>query len=200
MNLPINELVGRLNQNTFYKEMFKEVYNQNPDANNLAKAIAAYERKLETFHSPWDKFAKGDKNAISESALRGRRIFNSTGKCFDCHSGTDFTNDEFRNIGLYNQKELNDKGRFDFTNDSNDIGKFKVPGLRNVAVTKPYMHNGMFKTLTQVIAYYNNPSQVVTGSIGRDSLLAQPLNLNTQDMTDLENFLKALTDEQFIIE
>jgi cytochrome c peroxidase len=85
--------------------------------------------------------------------LRGRKIFNTKGKCFDCHSGIDFTNDEFRNIGLYNGNELYDKGRADFTKKNEDVGKFKVPGLRNVGVTAPYMHNGMFKSLKEVLAY-----------------------------------------------
>ena len=104
--------------------------------------------------------------------MRGRKIFNSKGKCFDCHSGIDFTNDEFRNIGLYNAYELNDLGRAAFTKKNDDIGKFKVPGLRNVSVTAPYMHNGMFKSLKEVLAYYNNPTSIVAGSINTDSLLS----------------------------
>lgn len=198
MNLNPDELIVRLTKHPKYLSQFKEVYNQLPTITNVAMAIAAYEKTLETFHSPWDKYAKGDTNAITQSALRGRNVFNTKGKCFDCHSGPDFTNDEFRNIGLYNARQFTDKGRYDATKQPNDIGKFKVPGLRNVAVTAPYMHNGMFKNLSAVIAYYNNPSFFVSGSVGTDSLLLSPLNLSDTEMTDLEAFLNSLTDEQFI--
>jgi cytochrome c peroxidase len=78
------------------------------------------------------------------------------------------------------------------------VGKFKVPGLRNVGVTAPYMHNGMFKTLKEVLNYYNNPTAFVSGSINTDSLLSEPLNLSTSELEDLEAFLNALTDQQFL--
>lgn len=143
---------------------------------------------------------KAIKKAVNAAVLRGRKIFNSKGKCFDCHSGIDFTNDEFRNIGLYNGNELYDKGRADFTKKNEDVGKFKVPGLRNVGLTAPYMHNGMFKTLKEVLAYYNNPTTIVSGSINTDSLLIEPLNLSQSEIEDLEAFLIALTDEQFLQE
>lgn len=198
MNLPIDKAIARLNESEHYKALFLNVYNQLPNAANLAKALAAFERTLETSNSAWDNYAKGDKKAVNAAVLRGRKIFNSKGKCFDCHSGTDFTNDEFRNIGLYNANELNDKGRAGFTKKNEDVGKFKVPGLRNVGRTAPYMHNGMFKTLKEVLAYYNNPTSAVSGSINTDSLLTEPLNLSQSELDDLEAFLKALTDERFL--
>ncbi len=198
MNLPIEKAVLRLNANEKYVDLFLKIYKERPNAQNLGKALAAFERTLETSNSAWDKYAKGDKKAVNAAVLRGRKIFNTKGKCFDCHSGTDFTNDEFRNIGLYNGNELNDKGRSDFTKRNEDVGKFKVPGLRNVGVTAPYMHNGMFKSLKEVLAYYNNPTTFVSGSIDTDSLLTEPLNLSPAEIEDLESFLNALTDEQFI--
>jgi cytochrome c peroxidase len=73
-----------------------------------------------------------------------------------------------------------------------------VPGLRNVGVTGPYMHNGMFKSLKEVLAYYNNPTAIVSGSINTDSLLTEPLNLSSSELEDLEAFLNALTDKQFL--
>ncbi len=119
------------------------------------------------------------------------------GKCFECHFGPDFTFDEFRNIGLFNGEDLNDAGRFIHTNDSTDIGKFKVPGLRNVALTAPYMHNGMFTTLEEVVEYYDDPSKFVSNSMNIDTLLIEPLNLTTQEKSDLVQFLNSLTDRQF---
>jgi len=198
MNLPIEKAIARLIANKKYLNLFLKVYNEKPIAQNLGKAFAAFEKTLETSNSAWDNYAKGDKKAVNNAVLRGRKIFNSKGKCFDCHSGIDFTNDEFRNIGLYNAYELNDLGRAAFTKKNDDIGKFKVPGLRNVSVTAPYMHNGMFKTLKEVLAYYNNPTSIVAGSINTDSLLAEPLNLSPSELEDLEAFLNALTDKQFL--
>jgi cytochrome c peroxidase len=198
MNLPINKAIERLNNSSKYFDLFYKVYKQKPDAQLLAKSIAAFEKTLETSNSAWDRYAKGDKKAVTAAVLRGRKIFNTKGKCFDCHSGVDFTNDEFRNIGLFNGNDLNDKGRADFTKTNQDVGKFKVPGLRNVGVTAPYMHNGMFKTLKEVLNYYNNPTAFVSGSINTDSLLSEPLNLSTSELEDLEAFLNALTDQQFL--
>ena len=114
-----------------------------------------------------------------------------------CHFGSNFTTNEFRNIGLFNGKDLNDSGRAVVSHNIDDIGKFKVAALRNVAITAPYMHNGMFKTLKEVIEFYNDPRKVIPNAIGVDSLLTKPLDLTQQDKDDLEAFLKALTDKQF---
>ena len=198
MDLPIAEAIKRLQEDKWYAAAFKKLYGQKVSINNLGSALAAYERTLETSNSDWDLYAKGKPSGFSEAAIRGRILFNEKGKCFDCHFGPDFTGDEFRNIGLYNGLDLADKGRFEHSRDSADIGKFKVPGLRNIAVTGPYMHNGMFKTLREVVEYYNNPDLIVGNSIGRDSLLAKPLNLNPEEIDDLLAFLETLTDKQFI--
>ncbi len=198
MNLPMYEIVRKLNESNFYFTQFKKLYNEKATKENIANALSLYERKLETDNSPFDNYMQGDETAMSESAKRGQIIFNEKGKCFDCHFGPDFTGDEFRNIGLYNEKELNDAGRFEVTKDSEDIGKFKVPGLRNVSITAPYMHNGMFKTLKEVIDYYNTPTLFVKGSINPDSLISKPLLLTNQEKSDLLNFLECLTDKRFI--
>jgi len=113
---------------------------------------------------------------------------------FDCHFGPDFTGDEFRNVGLYDGVTLVDQGRFDITNDSTDLGKFKVPGLRNVALTAPYMHNGMMETLEEVIDFYSNPYEFVATPINMDTTMLEPLNFTDQQKTDLVNFLHSLTD------
>ncbi|MBL7931734.1 MAG: cytochrome-c peroxidase, partial [Bacteroidia bacterium] len=139
-----------------------------------------------------------DTTLMSESAKRGLNIFNTKGKCFDCHFGVDFTgSDRFKNIGLYNGKDLNDRGRFDITGNEKDLGAFKTPGLRNIAQTAPYMHNGMFKSLEEVIDYYNEPDKFVSNSINRDTLLSKPLGLSKEEKKDLKNFLLSLSDERF---
>jgi cytochrome c peroxidase len=199
MDLPLTLAVKRLKANPYYYNSFINVFGKKPSKELLAKAIADYERTLETSKSPFDRYMReDDKTAMSESAKRGLDIFNGKGKCFDCHFGIDFTgNDQFRNLGLYNGKDLNDKGRYDVTGKESDLGKFKVPGLRNIAMTAPYMHNGMHKTLMEVINYYDEPDKFVKNSINRDSLLNKPLGLTEAEKKDLENFLLALTDDRF---
>lgn len=197
MNLPIDSAIARLNRHPQYKNYFRKIFGEPANAANLGKALAEFERTLSTADTPFDRFMEGDSAAMSKSAIRGREIFMVKGLCFDCHKGVDFSLDEFKNIGLYNDVELNDPGRSEFTKNPADIGKFKTPGLRNVAVTGPYMHNGMFKTLRDVILYYNNPEDYVSGSIGTDTLV-KPLNLSPQEIDDLEAFLHALTDDQFV--
>ncbi len=197
MALPLTEAIARLRADARYARYFQQVYGRLPDTAALADALAAFIRTLETADTPFDRWMQGDENAMSAAAVRGRAIFIGKGKCFDCHFGPDFTGDEFRNIGLYNGQDLNDPGRFAVTKDSADLGRFKVPGLRNVAVSAPYMHHGAFRTLREVIDYYDNPDRFVPNSIGRDTLLARPLGLTEAEKDDLEAFLHALTDDRF---
>jgi cytochrome c peroxidase len=198
MNLPVEEALRRLQSSPAYRDYFQKIFNSEPTRNNLADAIAAFERTLETNESAFDewKFSE-NQNAISEEAKRGFMIFNNKGKCIKCHFGADFTTNEFRNIGLFNGKDLNDSGRAVISGNNDELGKFKVPSLRNIAVTSPYMHNGMFKTLREVIEFYNDPDKLVHNSINRDSLLSKPLGLTEQDKSDLESFLFSLTDKRF---
>ncbi|MBK9283490.1 MAG: cytochrome-c peroxidase [Sphingobacteriaceae bacterium] len=199
MDLPLSIAIQRLLKSEKYKKAFQQVYGKDPSISLLAQAIANYERTLDTGNSPFDKYMRGkDTTQFSESAKRGLTIFNEKGKCFDCHFGVDFTgNDQFKNIGIYNGKDLNDKGRYDVTQKESDLGKFKIPGLRNIALTAPYMHNGMHKTLREVIDYYDTPDKFINNSINRDTLLSKPLGLSEGEKKDLENFLLSLTDERF---
>jgi len=198
MGLPIEEAINRLNQSKEYQQLFKRIFNQRPNAKNLAAAFSAYEKTLETVNSKFDDWSNNIKN-LSSSEERGRQLFvGDKAKCFDCHRMEDFTTDEFKNIGLYNEKELNDAGLYNLTNKESDKGKFKTPGLRNIAVTAPYMHNGMFKTLEEVLEYYNNPQKFVPSPINIDEVLKQPLGLTDKEKKDIIAFLKTLTDKAFI--
>lgn len=198
MNLPIEKAVARLRNSKMYMKYFKAVFNSEPTRTNLADALSAFERTLETSDSPFDEWKFADNpNAVSESAKRGFTLFNGKAKCIQCHFGPNLNSNEFRNIGLFNGKDLNDTGRAVVTGKPEDIGRFKIGPLRNIAVTAPYMHNGMFKTLKEVIAFYDDPGKIVPGAINRDSLLAKPFGLTQQEKDDLEEFLISLTDKQF---
>jgi len=198
MNLPLHDALRRLKSNKKYYLLFQEAFDSEPTAKNLAEAIAAFERSLETSDSPFDNWKfSDDPGAVTDAVKRGFALFSGKAKCTGCHFGSNFTNNEFRNIGLFNAKNLGDSGRSRISKKQEDIGKFKVPGLRNVAITAPYMHNGMFKTLRQVIDFYDDPGNVVPNGINRDSLLAKPLGLTAQEKKDIEAFLRSLTDRRF---
>jgi cytochrome c peroxidase len=197
MNLPIAVALERINADADYATAFAKLYGGPATAKSLGRALAVFQKTLETANSPYDRFNRGDDDAISASAKRGRLLFIGKGNCATCHSGEDFTSDRFENIGLFNARELNDRGRADFTKVDTDAGMFKVPSLRNVAMTAPYMHNGMFATLRDVIDYYNEPDKHVKGALRRDAKLDKPLALAQNDIADLEAFLLALTDDRF---
>lgn len=179
-----------------YQEQFERAYEAEPDSALVLAALATFVRSLESNGTaPHDQWLNDvDPNALSPAALRGRDIFLEKGKCFDCHFGPDFTGDEFRNVGLYEGKKGDDVGRFGITKDSSDLGKFKVPGLRNIALSPPYMHDGRFETLAEVIDFYDDPSKFVNNPINMDTLLEEPLNLTPTEKSDLEAFLHSLTD------
>jgi len=199
MDIPLSFAVEKLNKHSQYRKFFIKIFGHPADKKSVTDAIAAFERTLETSDTPFDNYTSGkDTMQFSASAKRGQQIFNVKGKCFDCHFGPDFTNDFFRNIGLFNGKDLNDSGRFEVTRNPEDIGRFKTPGLRNIAMTAPYMHNGMHKTLREVIDYYNEPDKFISNSVNRDTLLAKPLGLTEQEKKDLEAFLMSLTDARFV--
>lgn len=197
MNLPIAEAISRL-QKSRYRQLFLKVYGEAPTKDNLGAAIAAYERTLETSDTPNDRWLNDEPGGLTAQQEHGRDIFFNKGQCFECHFTPDFTGDEFRSIGLFNGKDYNDSGRYVITGDTSDIGKFKVPGLRNIALTAPYMHDGSMKTLREVIDYYDDPLKHIPNAIGRDSLITYKLNLTEDEKLALESFLQALTDDRFV--
>ncbi|MDF7813908.1 cytochrome c peroxidase [Hymenobacter sp. YC55] len=199
MDLPLGQAVKRLNDSRQYRTFFERVFGEAPTQQNLARALAEFERTLETNQSPLDEWRLNDNEvAVSAAAKRGFALFEGKARCVQCHFGPDFNSAEFRNIGLYDGQALADSGRAVLTKKAADLGKFKIGPLRNVALTAPYMHNGMFKTLGQVLDFYNDPSIVVPNALNRDPLLAKPLGLTKQEKQDLESFLLALTDKRFL--
>jgi len=199
---------------------------------NVAKALAAYQRKLVSRNAPFDRFAAAladgteTDGRLPPAARRGLRLFIGRGNCRVCHSGPTFSDGEFHNImvppvdGGYPK----DRGRYDastllkadpfnaageFSDDRTSVrarltqrlkqtpeqwGQFKTPGLRNVARTAPYMHQGQYGTLREVLEHYSTLEDAVQFGHHQDQLLV-PLNLTEQDMSDLEAFLRSLTDE-----
>lgn len=156
----------------------------------IAKAIATFERTLLSGNSPYDRYQAGNKQALSHDQIYGMQLFNQVG-CANCHSGFNFTNDSFHNIGIGMDKPDPDLGRYLVTHNESDWGAFKVPTLREIAHTKPYMHDGSFETLEAVVDYYDQ------GGIANQHLhpLMQPLHLSASDKAALISFLKSLSGE-----
>lgn len=197
MGMPVDEAVARLIGNEHYNASFRFVYSSIPSQETLGRALAAYQRTLFSL-SAYDRYIAGAEDAISESAKRGLELFAGKAQCVNCHMGDDFTSGGFENIGTYNGKEYNDKGRGNYTKKAEDYGKFKVPSLRSVAMTAPYMHDGSIKTLREVIEYYNTPRKFRADAVGRGELIPDALHLTSDEVSDLEAFLISLSGEDIV--
>ena len=176
-----------------YVALSQAAYDRQPDAFVITRALATFERTLVSGNSPYDQFLNGEQGAISASAKRGLDLFMSTRtNCTACHSGFLFTDHAFENNGLY--ETYTDVGRERFTFDPADNGRFKVPSLRNVALTPPYMHDGSLPSLEAVIEHYNSGGKAHPNK--SDAL--KPLQLTAAEKADLLAFLETLSDGTFV--
>jgi cytochrome c peroxidase len=190
MKMTMDLAVNRLKSIPGYVKEFQEVFGTEPNDQGVAKAIAAFERTVVSTDSPYDRYIQGDFSAMDNSAVRGMRLFNGKGHCVSCHSGPYFSDGHFHNVGVgYRNGRDSDVGRYKVTNNPKDMGAFKTPGLRGVALTPPYMHDGSEKSLEAAVQFYNR------GGVNNPNLdrLMMPLNLTRRDEADLVAFLRALT-------
>lgn len=212
-------VVAKLQKAPEYPPLFQKAFGSGPiTIDNVARVIASYERTVFSFQAPFDRFIAGDKSAMSESAQRGWALFNGKARCNNCHgyvaSVPTLTDNKFHNIGvaahaanfsetarkaaqsgdlaaLAHTPGYSELGRFLVTKEQKDIGAFKTPGLRDIALTAPYMHDGSQRTLAEVIEFYNKGGEnnpYLDGGI-------RPLQLTDQEKADLVEFLQALTSE-----
>lgn len=185
-------LVDRLNAVAAYRRDFAAVFGAGPSLDNVARAIAAFERTLVTPGSRFDHYVMGDKKALTDQEKRGLVVFFGKGACSECHKGANFTDDKFHNLGekpVHGNPE--DLGRFVVTKKPEDRGAFKTPSLRNVALTAPYMHDGSVATLEEVVEFYDRGGD----NAANKSDLIYKLNLTAQEKSDLVAFLKTLTGD-----
>lgn len=182
MNMTLEAVVERLNGIAGYKEQFQRVFGTDVTADGIAKAIAAFERTVLSGNAPYDKFKAGDPSALSPEAQRGMKLFFGKARCSACHSGPNFSDSAFHNIGL----DSEDIGRKAISKLEGDHGAMKTPTLREIAKTAPYMHNGSLKTLEEVVAHYNKGGN---GNRYQDEEIF-PLKLSEQEQADLVTFLK----------
>ncbi|MCC6511326.1 MAG: c-type cytochrome [Pirellulaceae bacterium] len=155
MNLPIEEAVKKLSAIEGYQKRFQEVFGSGVTADNLAKAIAAFERTVISGGAPYDLFKGGDKNALTPEAQTGMKLFFGKANCSACHNGPHFTDLGFHNLGVGAAAKEPDQGRRKISGLEGDQGSFRTPTLREIARTAPYMHDGSLKTLEEVVDYYN---------------------------------------------
>ncbi len=208
MGHDLNAILSTLQQHPEYPQKFSDAFDAptkkeaitgqtNPSmlqtavtAERLATALASFQRTLRLGNTEVDRFRAAEYSALSAAARQGLWIFESRGKCWQCHSGDNFTDEDFHNTGVSFGQFDRDLGRFEITRDPADRFKFKTPSLRGAALTAPYMHDGSVASLTDVVEFYNR------GGAPNDSELdpkVQPLNLSKSDKVNLVEFLKALS-------
>ncbi|MCF8239278.1 MAG: c-type cytochrome [Saprospiraceae bacterium] len=184
----------KVGQVPYYKDLAMKAYGREPDPWVVTRAIAAFERTLISGNSRFDRWSfQGDWNALSPGAVRGLQLFQSDRLgCTSCHSGILLTDQSFANNGLY--EEYADPGRYRLTGKESDRAVFKVPSLRNVAITAPYMHDGSLKDLSAVVQHY----QTGIKDHPNKSPLLRSVQLTDGETNDLLDFLESLTDDPFL--
>ena len=196
------ETIARLKANPAYVALFESAYGTGEDAvtiQNVQSAIASFERTLVTNNSPFDKYAAGQFDALTPQQRRGLNLFRSAAtRCYECHAAPTFGSDDFFVTGVPDLPgQPHDAGRASVVEDGKE-GAFKAPTLRNIALSAPYMHNGVFTTLEEVIDFYARGGGRDQGiSVDRHIL---PIDLSPQEREDLVAFLYALTDESALPE
>lgn len=193
MDETMENVVSKLQESPKYQELYKKAFGTNKITGQLTlKALSQFVVMLTTSNSKYDKVLRKEE-MFTEMEQKGYDLFKQ--HCASCHKEPLFTNDSFENNGLAVDSTLNDFGRMRITQDKKDKQKFKVPTLRNAQFTFPYMHDGRFKTLNDVIKHYNSDLE---NSPTLAKQLQKPMNLSDNDRTDLVVFLKTLTDKEFL--
>lgn len=185
-------VVRKLNKIKGYQQQFRAVFGTDVNLQGTAEAIAAFERTVISTNSAFDKYVMGDSKAMEEGAVRGMALFKGKARCLLCHNGSNFTDNQFHNLGVPQVGPMKeDLGRYNVTKAEKDKGAFKTPTLRSIAETAPYMHDGAFKTLEEVLDFLNNGG----GANSHLSPLMKTLDLTPEEKGDLLAFLKTLTGE-----
>lgn len=186
MNLPLDKAVEKIGAIKGYQEQFQKVFGEPVTIENIGKALATFERTIVSGESAYDHFRAGDESALSIQAREGMQLFFGRANCSSCHSGPNFTDNGFHNIGVSFTNEQPDFGRYAISKIVGDKGGFKTPSLREIARTAPYMHDGSLATLEEVVDYY------AKGGTPNDYLDEElfPLKLNADQKAALVTFLK----------
>lgn len=190
MDLSLDEAVERLGANRRYRKDFAAVFEEEPNAADLARALAAYVRTILAGDSPYDRYLVGKPSALSERELAGLKLFRGKAGCVICHAGPNLSDEQFHNTGVaWRDGGYLDEGRAIVTLRAEDRGKFKTPTLREVSRTAPYMHDGSLAKLEDVVGFYNRGGR---HNPHIDPKL-RPLGLTDDEKSTLASFLRSLT-------
>jgi len=201
MNSSFNEIISKLSEDQTYQNMFKDAFdNGEISSENILKALSQFMVMMVSSNSKYDQVVRNEGSVFTEAEEAGLAIFEQ--KCASCHAGPLFTDQSFRNNGLPVDAQYNDIGRKRVTGLDEDLRKFRVPTLRNIEVTFPYMHDGRFQTLTDVLDHY---SDGVQEDVTLDPVFVQEngsrgIPLSNLEKDQLVAFLKTLTDNSFIFD
>lgn len=190
-----------------YEQLFIDAFgDKEVTTERIAKAIATFERTIVSRKSKFDKFVSGDANQFTDEEVQGMHLFRTKARCINCHNGPLFADDQFHNAGLtYFQRKFEDLGKYLITKNLNDIGRFKTPTLRELKLTAPYMHNGLFPHLEGVLNMYNAGMPNLKPKVGQENDPMFPktsehlkkLNLSKEELKALEAFLLTLSTSTF---
>ncbi len=193
MDQSLKPLLEKLNRIPEYRERFVKAFAGPATAERVAQALAAYQRTLVSKQTPFDRYLAGHRDALSGPPLQGMQLFFGRARCSVCHTGAILSDQRFHNIGTADPEVPPDEGRRAVTHRIGDMGAFRTPQLREVGRTAPYMHNGRFQTLTQVVQHYNFGGVTDQANEHRDSEL-EVLYLSEAEVEALVAFLeKGLT-------
>ncbi|MFQ5663795.1 MAG: cytochrome-c peroxidase [Terriglobia bacterium] len=193
LDIAWEEVVLRLKNHSDYSALFQAAFGPEVNAENLARALASYVRTILSGDAPIDRYMDGEREALSELAREGLRLFRGKGNCTACHLGPTFSDEQFHNTGIAWRDGPEgsglDPGRFAVTGKEEDRGAFKTPTLREIARTGPYMHDGSLASLEEVIEFYDrggNPNPYFDPEL-------RPLRLRREEKQALLAFLRALS-------
>ncbi|WP_430407006.1 cytochrome-c peroxidase [Fluviicola sp.] len=189
MGSSMKEVLQKLSKDSNYKRLAKQIFQRELDAYVVTRALSTYERSLISQNSRFDQYRAGVKGILNANEIAGWKLFSEKLYCTKCHSGANFTNYQVVSNGLYSDYGI-DQGRYRINGLEKEKGTFKVPSLRNVSLTAPYMHDGSIQTLREVISHYSKGGS----RFPNKSSIIKPFKLNNLEINQLELFLKTLID------
>ncbi|HYG51492.1 MAG TPA: cytochrome c peroxidase [Flavobacteriales bacterium] len=196
MHSSLSIILPRLKRSTWYREKFKMAFGEKTEITGqlFLKALSQYMLALQSSNSKYDKVMRNEKGiAFSETEARGLELFRKN--CSSCHTEPLFTNHAFENNGLEPDSYLKDGGRIKITHKESDSLKFRVPSLRNIELSYPYMHDGRYRNLQMVLFHYSDD---IHQTVNLSDKLKKPLKFTEQQKNDIIAFLKTLTDMDFL--
>jgi len=208
MDTDIKSLPAKIRAIKEYKPLFKAAFGEEKVTyDRIISAIITFQKTIKSQPSRFDKFIQGEYQYLTDQEIYGMHLFRTKAGCMNCHYGKYLTDESFHNIGLtYYKREYEDLGRYLYTQKAEDVGKFKTPSLRDLAMTKPWMHNGLMDDLEGIVNLYNSGMQMVNPTAEEkrfDPLfpttdtLMKSLELNEQEIKAIVAFLESLSGSYY---